>query len=160
MTTVLPISIQGARVFAIDALERAGAAAWQGAAGAAGPVLYAANATDVMQTSWWLQAAMIIFAGAVSALGSLLKSVRAGAKTGTASLSRQVASTAVLPGAHAADPAPVHVPAHAAAVGSMSLQQLVDTLTSSSGPAAGVDVDALVAQAAAGLPPFEIGATP
>lgn len=97
------MNLDTARTFALDVAERAANAAWQGAAGAAGPILIAANATDVARAAWWLQALAIAAAGAVSALGSLAKGVAAGVKTGTASLSTTVAQTAVLPGAHASD---------------------------------------------------------
>lgn len=99
-------NISATRTFAIDLAERAANAAWQGAAGAAAPVLIAANATSIAHASWWEQVAAIAVAGAVSAVGSLAKGVTAGLKTGTASLSQTVAETAVTPGAHAADYTP------------------------------------------------------
>lgn len=100
------ITATATRTFAIDLAERALNAAWQGAAGAAAPVLIAANATSVAHAAWWEQVAAIAVAGAVSAVGSLAKGVVAGLKTGTASLSQIVAETAVAPGAHAATSVP------------------------------------------------------
>jgi hypothetical protein len=97
------IDVQASRVFVLDLAERAGNAAWQGAAGAAGPILIAANATDIAHAAWWQQLLGVAAAGALSGVGSLIKGVRAGLKTGTASLSPTVAQTAVLPGAHATD---------------------------------------------------------
>ena len=101
MSTAL--SIGDIRPFVLDLAERAASAAWQGAAGAAVPILLAVDSQHVVSAAWWQQIGAITLAGAVSAIGSLLKGIRAGVKTGTASLSATVAQTAVVSGAHATD---------------------------------------------------------
>lgn len=96
-------TLDDARTFALDLGERALNSAWQGALASAAPVILAANTPNTLHLAWWQQLAGIAGTGAITGVLSLVKGVIAGSKTGTASLSTQVAQTAVAPGAHAID---------------------------------------------------------
>lgn len=108
-----------AQVLAIDIAERAGKSFGQGAAAVAAPVLLAANASTVLNASWWQQLGTIILVGGLTGIGSVLTSIASAVKTGTASASKVVAQSTPLAvdadtaGSHAAapDPAPVDPPA-------------------------------------------------
>lgn len=97
------------KVFALDTVERAVKTIVQGAAGGAVLVLSTVDGSHVASVAWWQQVLLAAAAGGVSGLVSVLSSIGSAVKTGTASLSRTVAATAV-PQPTLETPAPVAVP--------------------------------------------------
>lgn len=81
--------------FAIDLAERAAKTFIQGALGASALILVTVDGTSVVSASWWAQVGSAALVGGVASVASLVTNVGAGLKTGTASLSRTVASAAV-----------------------------------------------------------------
>jgi len=92
-----------AQTFALDLVERTVSTFAQGAAGAGAVILIGANTQNVVHADIYQQAGAAALAGGVAAVGALFKGIIAGLRTGTASASKSVAETAVLPGAHSSD---------------------------------------------------------
>lgn len=101
-------------VFARDVAERALNSAWQGAVVVAIPVIAASELSDYTHLAWWKQLGAVVGVAAGNAVLSMIKSLFAGMRTGTASLSSSVAQTAVVAGSHAADTVQVETIAPAA----------------------------------------------
>lgn len=98
--------------FAIDLAERAVKTFLQGALGAAALILITVDAKHAIDAAWWVQVGSAALVGGISSVASMVTSVLASLKTGTASLSTTVAQSAVLRGNQAtADAAIVTLPA-------------------------------------------------
>jgi hypothetical protein len=83
------------QTFTLDTLERAGKSVLQGALVAAALLLSSVDAAHVASATWWAQVGTAAGVGGTMGLASVIMSVFSGAKTGTASLSKTVAETAV-----------------------------------------------------------------
>lgn len=97
------MSKSAAQTFALDLVERTVSTFAQGAAGAGAVILIGANTQNVVHADIYQQAGAAALAGGVAAVGALFKGIIAGLRTGTASASKVVAETAVIPGAHSSD---------------------------------------------------------
>lgn len=100
------------KTFALDLAERAVSTFIQAGLAAAALVLVGANTGNVVHLGFWQQTGSVALAAGVGAVASLIKGVFAASLTGTASASKTVAETAVLPDGSVVDPAvPVVEPA-------------------------------------------------
>jgi len=105
-----------AQTLALDLAERTVSTFVQGAAGAGAVILIGANTQNVVHADIYQQAGAAALAGGIAAVGALFKGLAASLRTGTASASKSVAETAVIPGAAAADTPVVVEPVAADAV--------------------------------------------